>query len=1203
MEASEQAKPLLLVGFRVPFDQLEAEPFADFVHACLHHIGVGRKWTNLQQPDLGADGGFDSFATTASGNTACIQCKRYSEPISLPEVGHEIAKVALNAALERSIIEEHVIITTGKVRSVLRNALREDSSETLKRRAIADANHEDLAALRKRATSAGIDVDATVSAYVDKVALTVWSGHEFDAQLGLVWDQITGLLERTFVVHARVREYPRPDYDERRYAQTVAAAVDARFVAQPHEIGSLPHNVSTADAGDPWRDARSSATERRSQHASTVIDALADVSPGELYLLLGDGGVGKTTALRQLRAELLERRSENEAAPLPIMVDLGDVGPSLDHAIHAALDVHHGHWSAIPGSFVLVLDSLDDILVDNLRRVAASLRKLLAGERIAVVMAIRHAGPPRPIVLPVTRVIEALPFGPREVSELAAKELDPPSVAEFVDAWLTTVGGDSFLARPQAVAAALHSWSRRKALPRTHRELLENVLTLVRERESSRYGPLDGRLGAVPYDVVLGFARRLVENTWFETGDRNLETEVYHAHLARILREAQADGSYGSDALDSLMVTTLLVHHGFVVPTASGVRLPHETVCAYLVSSRLARTWREHVHSRSARAHDRSWLAAISLLAADEQHELLVVMAEVDLYLATCLAREANALEHFSSRLLDEARQPMEAYREQVVANALALAGTDDCLEVLREWARETGHRQRAARFALATMGDVPTVVEALSVVDRWDSGPAKMDGEERRLWESSPFSTRLVAARIAVSRSEDGLVGCSFAALQAWGTREDAPAVINAIARNTTSLTAFQRGVSALHTLDPRACEELLTNKLAIATPDTRIYLLEIASHIGLSVDADLLLDEILADEQLTPPPDPNDKMIMIGSESDNRRLLALELLEEVGLTQAQAVRSIAAIESGTSPFVTSWAWSVARTLRLPQALEIARAAIEDHQVSDIGLYYAVWMLAVSPAQKGLAKLARQRFSERFPDRCDGRMAYNLATLCEADDDREGMLEIVGAVLTRLTERIETEEARSESVFELGRWFGRIAAFPDLIRASDPIRIISWDLSGIGGVDKFVKTVLAHVEPKQVPKWMSTIRPPEWRCMVIRCVCEVFPELRSALEEQIAALMLEFVGWRAPKDLVQAVKLCWGNRLARATVETWIAVLNHRSNVAVTSRIDNYQRALGPLFTVEQANEYIGPALQIAVDPELRSILQFYFDRALAAR
>ena len=1194
------SRPILRAGFQVPFDKLEPEPFADFVHGVLHFIANERDWIDLQQPDIGADGGFDSWATHApTGQRVCIQCKRHQEPISIPQVARELARVALEAAIEGTVVSDHLIITSGKVRQKLRSALRAAERTELRKRVLEEISGSALQTLCTRAENAGINVHAVATAYIDNIRLVVWSGHELDGQLGLVWKHIQPLLERTFAVQTLVAEYPRPDFKEKPYQDRCQLDTIVPWIEPQCRPGLPPPNILEKSATDlrPRAEKGTSLIDDLQGKDRPVLELLKQTPSGTVQLLVGIGGAGKSTILEQLRATLLTERHNGIDRPLPIIIALDAVGESLDQAIHAALDLHWGHWSSIPGPILLLLDGLDEVPIASLGKISKALLNVLAKDCVAAVVTTRDSGPMAPIVLSPANTFHILPFGPGQVVELASRTTDSSHLATFVDAWLNTVANDTYLAYPQAVVAALHGWWQDGLLPNTQRKLLERVLEVASIRKSERGAALPDNLVTVPWETIIDLAKRLVETVWLQSGARSITVGEYHSTLSTILQNARLSGLFGADALNTLDVDRLLKHNGFaVILPYNHIQLPHQTICAYLASNHLARTWRTELDSRTGTEYDRAWLAAVLLIAEEERTEFLSAMAERDLELATRLARESEALSTFESYLLREAASATRDYRQSEVAMALALAGTSACVDKLREWEQAEGHLGNTARIALAHYGDAETVSAALMEVDKWVGSGIEVQDEATVLWSSSPFSARLSAAKRALAQANRENLAESFRTVRTWGTRQDADLIFEVLEHNELTLRSLQNGILALYSHDQTRGREILSKKIREAPIDDRLYLLEIAISLGEPLDKSLLVDEILAPPD--PPPDPHPSIIHIGDAKENRRLRAFELLESSSLPDGEKDRVLAALED-VNPHVRYWAWRIAQRQRFHEAEISARAILADPCATDESLYNAALFLAEEP-EPGQASNARRHFQERYPDHLSLTTAYHFAALCEAEGDMEGHYGIVTAVIKDLAERLDTKDGCLEAGLALSSWGDYFRAIPDLMHDIGLRRILSWNLLHVGGAaPRLIESTVRLVTEEQLVQWLPTLQPLQWRCRIVRVACEKRSDLRSQLVESIAELLPGFVDWLPPQDLLCAAQLCWCDRLAQAVVDTCMAIDRRPSRIAVKSRARGYLQELGPMFTREQVERLVAPVLGQIDSPMLRDQLEFYFDLA----
>lgn len=92
--SSNDTKPVLYSGLRVPFGELSADAFESFVYLVVERLGPGRGYTVVGKPASTGDGGFDVDAQRLSDQKRiCIQCKRYTAtPLGIPHVALELAK-------------------------------------------------------------------------------------------------------------------------------------------------------------------------------------------------------------------------------------------------------------------------------------------------------------------------------------------------------------------------------------------------------------------------------------------------------------------------------------------------------------------------------------------------------------------------------------------------------------------------------------------------------------------------------------------------------------------------------------------------------------------------------------------------------------------------------------------------------------------------------------------------------------------------------------------------------------------------------------------------------------------------------------------------------------------------------------------------------------------------------------------------------
>ncbi len=264
-------KPILYAGKRLPLADLSWEAFEDFVYVCLHEIGPLHGFRVNSKPAATGDEGFDVRASRMSdGEQMCIQAKRY-DVISIPEVALELSKVAFNSALEEVSIVEHYIVASGKVRKKLRKAIQDSNRTILLQKTVEVCqNDKSLEGLRTEIFKKGLVPAEVAASYVRALdKLVVWSGSEFDSQLGRVWSRLEDAIERCFTVHKVLSEHPRPDFHEDEYLSRIAGVPPAYSIPARAREGLSPWNVVDASAADPLAGTSPTDTQSAAEHGGS----------------------------------------------------------------------------------------------------------------------------------------------------------------------------------------------------------------------------------------------------------------------------------------------------------------------------------------------------------------------------------------------------------------------------------------------------------------------------------------------------------------------------------------------------------------------------------------------------------------------------------------------------------------------------------------------------------------------------------------------------------------------------------------------------------------------------------------------------------------------------------------------------------------------------------------------------------------------
>lgn len=822
-------------GHDFPVDQLSPGKFEDFVFACLQSASNLFDLVITGQPSGSGDGGFDVQArNTLTGRIACIQCKRQKDPLGTPLVAEELAKVAATSALEGSNVGEHRFICTGGVRGKLVKQLRQKSradlaSEAVQR--ISTAKDGELAVLRARLEAATLDVGDVVNSYVKNLdVLLAWSFHEFDVALSPRWNAVLQISERFFSIASVVREHPRASFDRSAYVaehRSYKTSLEPRLRAT-----TLPAGITTSSAANPG------TTISVAPVNITALDKFYELERGSLALLTGDGGTGKSAALKLIRARALQ----SSEAMLPIMLSLSTyVSGGLDYAIHQELGVESGSWRSLPDHVLLLCDGLNECPAVDVDAFLTELRPLLSRKRVSCVISTRESIGRVKIVLPQAPVacIGLDDITPRGIRRIAERELRDEDVDGFVAEYraLADVSNSRLLWTPFSVMVAVALWRLSSSLPHTLGEMLA---ALLRSR-CDRNLELSQRQHS-PEVVLL-----LSEAVAFQCLIVDGRLECPATEAGRWIREAKkfCGDALGISDLSETQAIELLIEHNLINRSQNGhFFFDHHLVAGALTAPLLSKNWREYVSHLEDTLSDDAWVFAARMVSPDDVADYLTTVFNRDLSLGTRVARELSPVHHaYAKALLDQCLHADSPEYVQINAVfALALLSSDEAVAKLKELVSDQQSPiLHAARRALAATGDYEFLGEILKNVDTMRSTPFKMSGGEADIWDRAPLPKRLdVVRRRLASCSLGDAVSESLRLIAFERDPEDIPTIERHL-EASRDISAWGNAIYALHIVAPERAKIAVQHGVSSVSSITgRARLLRIASLAGVPIDID---------------------------------------------------------------------------------------------------------------------------------------------------------------------------------------------------------------------------------------------------------------------------------------------------------------------------------------------------------------------------
>ncbi|WP_295753378.1 restriction endonuclease [Undibacterium sp.] len=841
---SELKKSPYFEGRRLPLSDLSASEFEEFVAAALTCIGKALGIEIQGMPSGSGDGGFDvSGKDLRTGRIVCIQCKRQLKSIGIAQVAIELAKVAANSKIEGSDVGQHRFICTGGIANELIRLLRGDFRTTL----VADAGNRlayakdgELVTLREKLVAIGEDPRLIVKSYVEGLdELIVWDQDGFDVALSSRWNEVLQVVERYFNIATVVREHPRASFNRAAYLleyDSFKAIIEPRFINAALPSGISVPAILNADIG-----------AKRECQIKNLLD-LAELEDGSLVILLGEGGVGKTTTLELIRSKVLQIHPDTA---LPIYISLANYVPGeLSRLIHRELGVDSGTWHSLPDRVVLLCDGLNECPSDSVSHFLNELKIILKRHLAACIITTRETSRHRSVVLPVMPLtcIRVEHLTPTAVRQIAENTLGPGQAKAFEAAFLERANRahSPHLWTPFSVGVGLECWRLDSALPKTLGEMIDKVIYSRCKKDA------ETPIQFVGPNVVLKLASALAFNSLITQS----RLECAEVEAGKWIRDAKllCLDALGVADMTELNVIALLKHHNLVHLSSTGYfNFGHQLLIGALAAPILVRNWKDHLRSTGNTLADDAWIFASRLIPSAEVSEFIEEMFRADLILGARAARELpemfhNAAEQFIFQSIENDSSEILRLNGIVALSELATPGAIAKLRELSSGSKSETTNQ--AKCALSATGDLDFLRRILPEVESMRAFPGKMSGGDIGIWEAAPYSARLEVARDWLAVCQPGMLVKESILLIAHEQNPNDSALIQRQLVEGMDLAQWSHVLYALNRILPARAVEIFEENLAEAKqPKLRAMLIQIAASIGIPFDLKLAFDCALLD------------------------------------------------------------------------------------------------------------------------------------------------------------------------------------------------------------------------------------------------------------------------------------------------------------------------------------------------------------------
>ncbi|WP_229007338.1 hypothetical protein [Methylophilus sp. Leaf408] len=831
-------------GRRLPIDHLSPADFENFVHAALICISdyLGIKITG--KPSGTGDGGFDSEGILVSnGKILCVQCKRLRSAITPSQISVELAKVAATSTLENSVIGMHLFICSGGVSKTLKSQLRERSRASLAKIAgeklATISSNEDLNSLRVRLLAQGFNPHEVAEEYVNNLDnLFVWGLEEFDVALSSKWESVLEVVGRFFKVASYIREFPRASFDRSKYLADHLNFDTPIFPKVSDE--PLPDWMRGSSAANPL------PVESGSRKFIKSFNDLAEINSGELVIILGDGGVGKSTALKLLRREIIKINPELN---LPILISLANYSAgSLERAIHNELGVIYGSWKTLPDNIYLLCDGLNECQSNIIEGFLDELKLLLRRRQIACILSTRGSSRHKTIVLPsnVTYCVQVDNLTPIGVKRLAEYTLKT-NCDEFIKKYrsLADASWSPMLWTPFSVNVALSLWESNTNIPDKLSEMLQSLLEARCARNA------ESAIRSLSNEVVLKIAGSLA----FQFLITHQKLECSQLEAGQLIRNAklQCSDALGVSDITELEILQVLVRHELLTLSPDEhLNFGHQLIAGALAGNLLAQNWKANLNSLENSLADDAWVFATKFIDHGEIPQYLENIFKVDLVLGAKVARELpNCYVKIAEDLLYKAIHPTAPETLRFMGlRALARLGTPDALAKVQEEIAKNNENSYAAQRALSIAGNLDFLRQTLIEVEAQQRFPGKVSGGPMDLWEIAPLPIRIDLARqFLLNYSPTKSVKESLRYV-AYERDENDAEIIESYLSAANTPDACQAALYALAEVSPSNAQSFVENALKSEEPlFHKMSIMRFAVQSGIPIDLDFAMNCALSE------------------------------------------------------------------------------------------------------------------------------------------------------------------------------------------------------------------------------------------------------------------------------------------------------------------------------------------------------------------
>lgn len=849
LRATKKVKPTIYQKDPLPFNQLDAKSFENFIYGVFKLGLLPKEFNNFGKPAGTGDGGFDVYVLNKKMEVICIQCKNYlTTELNSKTVSHELAKVALHSYVEGSNVIRHYIVTSGKTTNELDSSIRSTNKQVfieLAKNEVKKRNNYKNDKKKAERKNPNIDYEDIVCRYIKKLdSISVWDKSQLDSEISTIYSRTESLRSKYFNVEHVLLEYPRPDFNESLYRKSKLS--DDELVPLRFKTIKKPHNYKgTKKYTNSIRDIDPNFKEEE-----VKLENLFD-SNNRVIMLISNGGHGKTSTCIQLRNIYLNNRKLDKTISLPIYIDVDLISSTLDNYINNELNILTGNWQSLPGNFLLLIDGLNEVSIDKRNRIIEEINNCLCsyGNRLEVLLTNRKFNSSNSDFY--------IPFL-NKTKFITTKELSYDFIENFLDIYMNLQEKNTFLDAlfnynsninhqvidsPFTLRLSISYFKKHNFFPKNLNDLLENYfIDCFKNNTNSLFEDL-------PFNSFYTAIKELAYQWRIVYKKRYIDESELHTIIISTLEIIKNRPTFGFSNFHERDFLFLLRKNEIIIGS-NKFYFKHDIYVDFLSSFCFAKNWKSELQNNN------QFTKELYLFSADkikDQKQYIKHLLNLSMSLAVrCATYMTDDTKKVVENVIIQKLETYDLFICRTMFEAIRILKTPLLISILKKYSemdkRHPAYNQEISFIAthnLCILGDEFTLMSIIDEVEKDILFPGEISGGVLSLWRSANINAKI---KISKERLIAKKKYCRASIETICYNRciEDKDLIISSI-KSSTEETIILSGLYALSYLDKPSGLLLIDEYIKSSNSDFEIIkLLEVRFSLNEPIYANWLIERL---------------------------------------------------------------------------------------------------------------------------------------------------------------------------------------------------------------------------------------------------------------------------------------------------------------------------------------------------------------------